>query len=82
MSEKSSYPNGRDFCSYRRFIAAAQKAGRRYGYGIDMETLSLGLFVEIPVLLPSGRLSRKHKFPSLMRATGPMRGESTVIRWK
>gem|GEM_PF-6374365 len=81
MTEHSQYPNGRDWSSYSKFIERAQRNGRRYGYGRDSETGSIGLFVEWPVILRSGRISRK-KMPALMRSTGRMRAETTQIVWK
>lgn len=80
MSESSHYPNGRDFCSYARFIKSAKKDGRRYGFGRDSENGAMGLFIEIPMVTPSGRYSRK-SIPVCMRATGILRQEKTSITW-
>lgn len=81
MTEQSSYPHGRDFCSYASFIYRARIHGDRYGYGRDKETGAMGLFIETPCLLPSGRLSKRRKFASLMRSTGRMTA-ATEITWK
>ena len=81
MSEQSQYPYGRDWTAYSRHIEHAKRNGRRYGYGRDSETGAIGLFVEWPMVLRSGRISRC-KEPALMRSTGRMRAATTKIVWK
>lgn len=82
MSEASQYPNGRNWCAYAGFIARAKREGRRYGFGRDQETGALGLFIEEPIYNVRAARWSKKRSPVLMRATGPMRAESTSIHWK